>query len=743
MKTIWAKDQLETINSNIAFRKTFTSAGKYAFDIVVSGLYRIFINGKLSGYGTTRAAHGYARVDTYTFDLPQNAIVVIETVNYYINSYYLIKQAAFFGVEVKKDEKIIATASDFTCYNLDDRVQKVQRYSYQRTLVEVYNEKYERERFYAGEEVYPRVETSLANCPKLLQQFVVVDNYPKAEAIALESGRVSIDRNADIYYARFIDRIGPQLNGYTRDELSVALSDEISRMRFKKYENISSRIADGEYCVYKFSHVVTGLIDLEVDANEESEIYLTFDETDRFEQDNKPTDGIHVAFTATDSCAAVRYHARKGQSHFISIEPYTMGYVRVSSIGGNVQVKLSVYKYENLQASRLKFECADEKLCSIVEAARNTLAQNAVDVLTDCPSRERAGWLNDSFFSAKAEPLFTGYHNAHKALLENLILAGQLDTLPKGMMPECYPSDHFTGEFIPNCVFWAIQQILECDYFDKDVLDKAIVLIENALSAFKKYENEYGLLEDLQGWIFLDWSKANDKEFVCGVNFPSNMHYARILQLCGERFSRPNLVEKAKKIREKIRELSFDGTYFHDNAVRENNRLVRTNNISEACQYYAFFFGVAEAESGLYEKLFVNGYEQFVKERDDLGISPSGFIHGLLLRLCILSRDKFFDKLYDDIIQFYYAMSVRTGTLWEHPELRWSLNHGINSIAATHVIRLLTGFSGVIDGKACFSKEVKGIDCRVEIPYEDEIILVEVKDGIRTIQTTISIAIQE
>lgn len=742
MHTIWAKDQLQTINSNIAFRKTFVDEGKYTLDITVSGIYRIFINGKLSGYGTTRAAHGYARVDSYTFDLAKNSIVVIEAVNYYINSYYLLKQPAFFGVEIKKDGSIAATASDFACYDLVDRVQKVQRYSYQRTLVEVYNEKYQRERFYVGAEVYPLVETCVAVCPKLLPQLVMVDEYPKVEAIALENGKVSINPDADIYYARFIDRIGEQLNGYTRDELSVILSDEISRMRFEKYENISTQIADGEYCVYKFPHVVSGLIDLEVDAKEESEIYVMFDETDRFEQKEKPTDGIHVSFTATDSCAAVRYHARRGESRFISIEPYTMGHVRIVSLGGNVQVKLSMYKYENLQASRLKFECADEKLCSIVEAARNTLAQNAVDVLTDCPSRERAGWLNDSFFSAKAEPLFTGYHNAHKALLENLILAGQMDTLPKGMTPECYPSDHFTGEFIPNCVFWSIQQILECDYFEKDILDKALVLIDNALVAFEEYENEYGLLEDLKGWIFLDWSDANEKEFVCGVNFPSNMHYAHILELCGKRFNRSHLVEKAQKIRDKIVEFSFDGKYFHDNAIRENSRLVTTKNISEACQYYAFFFGVADVESDLYKKLFVNGYEQFVKERDALWISPSGFIHGLLLRLCILSRDEFLDELYDDVIQFYYAMSARTGTLWEHPELRWSLNHGINSIAAMHIVRLLTGFIGVIDGKAYFSERIKGIDCKIEIPYQNQAILVEIKNGIRTIKTEMPIEIK-
>ncbi len=32
-----------------------------------------------------------------------------------------------------------------------------------------------------------------------------------------------------------------------------------------------------------------------------------------------------------------------------------------------------------------------------MEAARHTFAHNAVDLLTDCPSRERAGWLSTVF----------------------------------------------------------------------------------------------------------------------------------------------------------------------------------------------------------------------------------------------------------------------------------------------------------------------------------------------------------
>ena len=47
------------------------------------------------------------------------------------------------------------------------------------------------------------------------------------------------------------------------------------------------------------------------------------------------------------------------------------------------------------------------------------------------------------------------------------------------------------------------------------------------LDYFKPFENEDGLLEKLQSWVFVEWSAAND--FVQDVNYPSNMLYAGTL----------------------------------------------------------------------------------------------------------------------------------------------------------------------------------------------------------------------
>mgnify|MGYP003318721174 CR=1 FL=1 len=58
---------------------------------------------------------------------------------------------------------------------------------------------------------------------------------------------------------------------------------------------------------------------------------------------------------------------------------------------------------------------------------------------------------------------------------------------------------------------------------DKSLIDMAKERVYNLLDFFKKYENEYFLLENLESWVFVEWSVCNKADYVKGVNFPSNI----------------------------------------------------------------------------------------------------------------------------------------------------------------------------------------------------------------------------
>ena len=112
-----------------------------------------------------------------------------------------------------------------------------------------------------------------------------------------------------------------------------------------------------------------------------------------------------------------------------------------------------------LKMPKPPFNCSNNKLNEIYKAARQSLRQNAVDVLTDCPSRERAGWLCDSYFSAIMEKDFTGHSAVARNFYENYALPDSFAFLPEGMIPMCYPADHNDGVFIPNWAMWFVIQV--------------------------------------------------------------------------------------------------------------------------------------------------------------------------------------------------------------------------------------------------------------------------------------------
>ena len=100
-----------------------------------------------------------------------------------------------------------------------------------------------------------------------------------------------------------------------------------------------------------------------------------------------------------------------------------MKYMKFIASGSDCTVKnvrMVEYKHHPVQLS-LPVLNGNEKLQKIAAAAVESYRQNAVDLFTDCPSRERAGWLCDSFFTGRVEKLLTGQSLIERSFLENFL----------------------------------------------------------------------------------------------------------------------------------------------------------------------------------------------------------------------------------------------------------------------------------------------------------------------------------
>ncbi len=712
MKAIWAKNIKTSMNTTLAFSLDFGQKERFEMKIVGASLYRIYADGKFLRFGPQRAAKGYARESALTGNA---RYLVVEVENIFAESFWVVKQEPFFACEIQTQSGKTYDATDFTCRLLTDRIQRVQRYSYQRGFIESYKMQKDRRTLYVGGGVdFPVLETEETALPIVCPSYVDEPKYTlHKNPVLVEKGCVTVDAALPVWRDRAHTLVGTALEGYKIEEWEDAPTDETSLFVYHVEEHADKKYV---YRTVDFSQAITGFTQLEIMAKNAGTVYVLYDEL-LWEESGKGKN--HVGFERNATSNVFKWRIEKsGEYHVSTFEPYTYRYAKIICTEG-IDVQIAVCDFENPNTDRLQFACADKRAEKIIEAARTTLAQNAVDLLTDCPSRERAGWLSDSWFSSVAERIFTGENQSERAFLENYQRAHR-QGLPENMLPMCYPSDVLECAYIPNWALWYIMEISKyANVYGKDKI--VVAAKENVLRTlrfFEKYENEIGLLENLEGWVFVEWSEANAPSHICGVNIPSNIAYAACLFEAGTLYGNPLFIQKATHIRQKIKELAFDGTFFVDNLVRDKNgRLKQSGLLTEVCQYYAFWFDCISVSD--YPVLYDTLINRLGTNRADGYLPEMGkpnVMYGLYMRMDLLMRQGKRKEIYQECIQLFEKMAERTGTLWEHNGIAASCVHGFAAYAVKWLVYALTGYD-CMTGKTEATDGI-GIDCDIVLPKD-------------------------
>jgi len=708
-KPCWLQGRETEMNLSVGVRAGFDRPkdGKATLRVTASTIYRCFLNGEFVGHGPARGPHGFYRVDEW--DLGSRLrdgknVATIEVAGYNANSYYLLDQPAFVQAEVVSGNKTLASTlgdgAPFEARIINERVQKVQRYSFQRPFIEVYRLKsgWDAWRADLGAKLDAVPLTAVAS-KNLLSRRVALPEFPMLAAKQLTAtGTMASAAAGREWKDRSLVDIGEKLKGYPEKDLELVVSRELQQVKTDKLEKVEKTLAPsdpialkaGEFAMVDFGANRTGFLRFEVHCAAPVRLYATFDET--FTRDD-------VDWKRLGCVNALTYDLEPGQYTLEGFEPNTMRAVKFIVQKNGCEVRnVSLRLYENPDTKRATFEASDPALNELFEAARSTFAQNAADVFMDCPHRERAGWLCDSFFTARSAMRLSGDTRVEKNMFENFLLPKNFAHLPDGMLPMCYPSDHYDGVYIPNWAMWFVMQLGEYSdrSGDQELVEALKPKVLALLDFFKKYENSDGLLEKLPSWVFVEWSKAND--LVQDVNYPSNMLYAGVLDTAGRLYDVDDLREQAMRVRATVREQSLKTPPFYcDNAVRKDGRLELSGKTTEVCQYYAFYFDVATKESD--PELWHIMADEFGPDRVKKGIHPevypaNSFI-GNMLRMELLSNDRRSAQIMSESIGYLKYMADRTGTLWENVQDNASLDHGFASHEAVTLQRDVLGLRSV------------------------------------------------
>lgn len=693
---VWPQKLAGRLNTWVSFHADAKVVGgrRGTLRLAAAQACRVWVNGRVVGRGPARAAHGYARVDEWPVkaDAAGNLRVIIEVMGYGVPTFCSTHEPAFCCAELIVGTKPVAWTAPrgggFTAEHRTERVQRVERYSYQRAFVEAY-------RFGAagltwGEPGYvPARPQKLARVAHRRTWLARGMAYPdlsvlpaRPQAVRGGTNRFSAALAAKAPKWGHLFDVPKNSAGYRLDQVEWPLFATLAGTTFKTSGAAKLRahapttLTTRAWLRADFGADHTGFPALRVKARKATRLLLVFDEI--------LVDG-QVKFNRSGCTNALWLELAAGaEIDFEAFEPYTFRYLQVLVWTGAAEVSdIRLRHYINSTALRPAPAGLAPAPALVRRAALSSYRQNALDIFMDCPARERAGWLCDSLFTARAEWHLTGDNPIERAFLENYLLPATFDGLPRGMVPMCYPAEALQNQFIPN---WAMFLIVQLDEARRRRRLPAAwqPLIERRvrglLAYFRHFENKLGLLEKLENWVFVEWSKAN--EFVQDVNFPTNMLYAMTLRSAARLLRNPRLAAQAGRIETTIRGLAWREGRFVDNAVRDKQgRLVVTEHASEACQYYAFFTGLASTrrETALWQRLV----------RADYGpLYPANVFVGKIMRFELLIANGELAAARRELMKSYVPMARTTGTLWELFEKNVSCNHGFTSFVAVLIDRL-------------------------------------------------------
>lgn len=244
----------------------------------------------------------------------------------------------------------------------------------------------------------------------------------------------------------------------------------------------------------------------------------------------------------------------------------------------SVSLNFTSYPVEHRGA----FECSDDVLNRIWTTGRRTLQLCMHDGYEDTPWREQGQWLGDAQVEILSNYLAFGDLKLGAKCLRQLA-EGQTKS---GCVPPEWPADATMWPepqeppfAIPTFMCQWVTMILDHDRYAGDrALTKALYPhILRLMDYFKTYENGDGLLENMPGFLFLDWipepGMMDMQGGAHGVLTGMNCHYRRALldgaaiaALLGDDAHKAEWLAQAERIRNEINTRFWDqdhGVYLH------------------------------------------------------------------------------------------------------------------------------------------------------------------------------------
>ena len=240
---VWNSELRKEMNISLSFVSNIAISGNETsvrLAIAAADSYILRINGILVSYGPARSAKGFYRVDEIDI-LPylvkgKNS-VAIRVAAYNTNSFFVSQSLGFLCAEMEIDGSVVAATGDggfFAC-RVNERIQKVNRYSFQRPFAELYDLADGAFDYELGKVFAEPIGLSETESKTFIYREAPYGEFPKIYPECVNARGIVSRREIsedEYYHCRFLDRINQQAKGYELSELEHTGYRDISELTF-------------------------------------------------------------------------------------------------------------------------------------------------------------------------------------------------------------------------------------------------------------------------------------------------------------------------------------------------------------------------------------------------------------------------------------------------------------------------------------------------------------------------------
>ncbi|MCL6217465.1 glycoside hydrolase family 78 protein [Zunongwangia sp. M21534] len=201
---------------------------------------------------------------------------------------------------------------------------------------------------------------------------------------------------------------------------------------------------------------------------------------------------------------------------------------------------------------------SNHTLNSIFEICKNSYLSNLFSIPTDCPTREKNGWMADGFMVQEAGMLNYDSRNIYAKWVKDMIDAQQDSGNMPGIVPTSHHWDSNWAGPIWDAAIFIVPDLLYRYSGDLESIKKIYPSAKRYLKYLESQENENGIIDfGLGDWLFYK-AETSTPFMVTAYYYYDNILMAKMARLLNNDKEAIAYEEKAEILKNRINDIFFD-----------------------------------------------------------------------------------------------------------------------------------------------------------------------------------------